>query len=212
MMCAEPGMMPMMKPSTEPRAIGTGRLVAIPRGSAAVRAAWARSPRRRPCCSASTGFRRDRTGRPRPARCRCRRRARAGRSCSGNGRSCCRCRSCRAAGRGTPSAACGPATSTTCRRGRSGRAPAARCIPAGRISARCVASGGATHGQHDDAERAGDPRADRGDAERGAGAAFAAPSRCRRCRSSPTRLRPESASGSRWSSRHIASRNRCRRA
>ena len=39
-----------------------------------------------------------------------------------------------------------------------------------------------------------------------------APWRCRRCRSSPRRLRPGCAAGSRWSSRHIASRNRCRRA
>ena len=48
-------------------------------------------------------------------------------------------------------------------------------------------------GQHDDAERAGDERADRGDAERGAGAAFPAPSRCRRCRSSPTTASPGNA-------------------
>ena len=64
--------------------------------------------------------------------------------------------------------------------------------------------------QHDHAERAGDERADRGDAQRRAGAALAAPWRSRRCRSSPRRPRPECASGSRWSSRRIASRNRCR--
>ena len=66
--------------------------------------------------------------------------------------------------------------------------------------------------EHDDAEGAGDERADGGDAERGAGAALPAPSRCRRCRSSPRRLRPGCAAGSRWSSRRIASRSRCRRA
>ena len=89
-------------------------------------------------------IRRGRTARPRPARCRCRRRARGCRTNSGSGRSSRRCRSCRAAARAPPSAACGSATSSTCRRGRSGRAPAARYIPAGRSAARKSASGGAT--------------------------------------------------------------------
>ncbi len=68
------------------------------------------------------------------------------------------------------------------------------------------------HRQHQHAEGAADPRPDRRDAKRGAGAPLLAPWRSRRCRSSPRRLRPGCASKSTWSSRHIASRNRCRRA
>ena len=66
------------------------------------------------------------------------------------------------------------------------------------------------HGEHDDAERAGDERADGGDAERGAGAALLRHRVAVDAGHHRRRLRPGCASGSRWSSRRTASRNRCR--
>ena len=62
----------------------------------------------------------------------------------------------------------------------------------------------------DHAERAGDERSDGGDRKRRAGAALAASSRSRRCRSSPKPPRRGCASGSRSSTRRTSRRSTCR--